>query len=1685
MAKEQNNAYYVLNPSLEMRGMLSNTTSSDLGFYGDTISQGIAGVQDVLAGLKTEQTNANLNLDVDGNNKEWTHSLSGLSFNDIGIGSEIKEGYYLAYYDNGNDKYYLMRINNLVLETQATGIHTKTASGVNAFIDEASRIKLRAKSFTYDGMPNADKAPTTKGTAANILQYALASLGWNIVITGEFDSFDYEISEGASAQSVIQDIIPLFDADVDAYVNLTEGKPGGQQVFTQGNTFKKIFNFSSHIGRETGDIIRYGKNLGGIHKTSASDMLYTKIYVTGKDGITFASINNGKDYIVDDDANKKYNPLGATGNPTTYYEGQIANTGITEPQKLLSWGYAQLKLLNHARFNYTVDTLSDTVGIGDGVRIQDDISSEPIYLSARVVQKTISLANPTQNSFMVGEFGAIKTIDPNKEFSADLSVKINNIKNMVKEAQSTAEEANVKAETADAKATQSLAQIGEVKASVENNLQIAKDFAKKLDDETRGIIKDFQTQSGINMADTLKQISEANTRIDKSEAIISDLRTNTQKSIQDARNDIADIRSNMNSLGQVNQLFNSEFNPDLANWKSDASRAYTANKYNGSMTLEGYNNINLITSYKTPISQMGNKVGIRAMMFAPVGETMVITVTDGNSEKVIATNNVQGKGAEAWTENSFIFDVPANTPNIVVKFSKSGVGRGGISQPMMVFDVKDKIGPYVPGSYNNNEQIVSIQSGLDGALISIRDNKDNLASIKMQSDNLSTNVTNMKTELDSSIKQTNDRITTEVADRKAGDNSILTQTATNIASAVKGLATESLLSQTSNKILASVQQTNLVPNSEFENTNALFAGWGWRTIEGVNQVQNILKSNTIQSGWSGVTADSNYKNRSARMGINLSLKDNSISTVPIYTGQNQPISGSIGALVTPDVNASVIIFAMNESGSAIGRLDVPLANSKTNDYETTVFPKWTTPPGTLYVLYIIKATGTTGKGVFEFTQPFLARQSDWVAYTPGTAGTMSNLVLTQDMISSTVSDYTGKISTINQTINSINTRVKDNATGLSTLSIQTDERFTQVVNDMNTADSNILTQSKNFTTSQITNATNNLQSTITQTANGIYATVGAVNQVVDSSLQEGLKHWKVDRDYQGNASGGPARWRVSKFLCQGIPSFEINSTVQDGVDVYATSEPIPAEALNPIFYAQIDVKKGNGMQLPIATNYVIARVNQVKADGSAISTDMHTAIDNGNFPSTDWTTFARTIVLDSDTVRVYFSLQMHGNGHMYYARPYIGNTQLEKGRYISGPITNSSAILELTNENFALGIKNNINNIISGINGSEEGVKITGKNIILDGNTSVLGDFWSNNINAITVKAENLQSGTITGMVISGGTITGNNIILDGGQLKYNYGGDILAFSDDIKYWGGLTPKTPNILLKQAGEVRLQSDGAIVTHATLTAPNSTGPSKFWYLDRGQSNGTNTAYVKTYLTADGLAMNIYPSEADGLGAPKKMVRVTPDGIYMGNRADNPNIVMDALNGTIQGEKFYLSNDSPGRLNMSRTTYLGTYDASGSQPARFAIRSYQGNMPTVSASANTFLSDGGAVLRVGSARRLKTNITYDFSLEKSDKLIDLRPAQWYDKAEVKRYNGTTEDAPKPKQYIGMIAEELDQAGLEDLVVHNEEGIVQSISYDRLAVALIPGIRNIREKQVDDEMKIRQLEARIKQLEELYGK
>ena len=54
-----------------------------------------------------------------------------------------------------------------------------------------------------------------------------------------------------------------------------------------------------------------------------------------------------------------------------------------------------------------VNSKYDKVQLGDTIIIQDTHASDPIYLKSKVISKTVSLADPVNNSFVVGEFSPI------------------------------------------------------------------------------------------------------------------------------------------------------------------------------------------------------------------------------------------------------------------------------------------------------------------------------------------------------------------------------------------------------------------------------------------------------------------------------------------------------------------------------------------------------------------------------------------------------------------------------------------------------------------------------------------------------------------------------------------------------------------------------------------------------------------------------------------------------------------------------------------------------------------------------------------------------------------------------------------------------------------------------------------------------------------------------------------------------------------------------------------------------------------------------------------------------------------------------------------------------------------------------------------------------------------------------
>lgn len=124
-------------------------------------------------------------------------------------------------------------------------------------------------------------------------------------------------------------------------------------------------------------------------------------------------------------------------------------------------------------------------------------------------------------------------------------------------------------------------------------------------------------------------------------------------------------------------------------------------------------------------------------------------------------------------------------------------------------------------------------------------------------------------------------------------------------------------------------------------------------------------------------------------------------------------------------------------------------------------------------------------------------------------------------------------------------------------------------------------------------------------------------------------------------------------------------------------------------------------------------------------------------------------------------------------------------------------------------------------------------------------------------------------------------------------------------------------------------------------------------------------------------------------------------------------------------------------------------------------------TTGAAANCLITNNGAIYRSTSSRRYKQDIE-DAVIDPAA-VLQLRPRTWRDRLEVAADPTTTQ------RYIGFIAEELDELGLNEFVTYDEDG-PESISYDRLAAALIPVVRTQQEQLDDLQRQVDELRALV---------
>lgn len=152
-------------------------------------------------------------------------------------------------------------------------------------------------------------------------------------------------------------------------------------------------------------------------------------------------------------------------------------------------------------------------------------------------------------------------------------------------------------------------------------------------------------------------------------------------------------------------------------------------------------------------------------------------------------------------------------------------------------------------------------------------------------------------------------------------------------------------------------------------------------------------------------------------------------------------------------------------------------------------------------------------------------------------------------------------------------------------------------------------------------------------------------------------------------------------------------------------------------------------------------------------------------------------------------------------------------------------------------------------------------------------------------------------------------------------------------------------------------------------------------------------------------------------------------------------------------------------------------------------------TTTANANVYVGSTGVLALSTSTRRNKIDIE-DMPEEWAERLLDVEPRTWFDRgtsealADALGREANGEEVPpeewesiEPLRRIpGLIAEDVEAAGLEAFVNYDADGEVIGLAYDRLWTLLIPLMRELRRRTEEQEAKVDEQEERLARLEAL---
>ncbi|MFL2066958.1 phage tail spike protein [Leuconostoc mesenteroides] len=424
--------------------------------------------------------------------------------------------------------------------------------------------------------------------------------------------------------------------------------------------------------------------------------------------------------------------------------------------------------------------------------------------------------------------------------------------------------------------------------------------------------------------------------------------------------------------------------------------------------------------------------------------------------------------------------------------------------------------------------------------------------------------------------------------------------------------------------------------------------------------------------------------------------------------------------------------------------------------------------------------------------------------------------------------------------------------------------------------------------------------------------------------------------------------------------------------------------------------------------------------------------------------------------------------------------------------TDSDTVLSLLKDNWSIGISDNIDNITSGIVGNSSSMSLISKNIVLDGNTTVTGDFYAKGGNFKNLNASNLTVGTLNGSQVNITNINANNIVsgaISGANLNINLNTGQVQFQ---KGRINSSDYTTDINIDQ-GYISTANDNtrALIKQGMiqLVAPNRFDLDSSPYMELSNNRGQRTAGA-AIVGRDSVSIANSKNSKNIFPAP--IGTETFSGLYTGQAFDGgwlPTKVAGADRGVVVAGG---TETTWQVVNSSPYIRVGT-DAGGSYSYgnRVVVKAEYLHATTVynhyaSGGGNVYISSDGALLKSSSATKYKTNIEHETDSIQGDQLLTIDPATWNDKFESEQLERYHEIGVEPerqinmegKRYYGIIAEDLVKAGLEELVTRNEEtDEVEGVEYSKIGVALIPIVRDLRNKLNEQAVEIERLKDKNK--------